>query len=563
MSRFAARRNPQPTSLAVAAAVAAASPDPGLAAAFAAAGGEVFYVLRLAPTAGVEFVTATITDLTGWSPGELMESDDPIGLLVPASERAAFARLSGGEPHAAFAAELNLLHRNGGTVPTMHRGRLRTRPDGSLVLEAVARDNAESLRSRGALREAIREHRLLLDNVDEVVITSTAAGVCRYASPSVANVLGWWPQELVGRPVSDLWHPEDRAEAEAVRLTRDLGRGRRLRGRMRRKDGSYLWVESRLRPLTSSGEDGDLEVAVVRDVDELVHTEASLAESRERLRLTMLASPIGIAVLDLDRRFLEVNDSLCRLLGRERPWLLTHALGDLLGAAEAEVDRAARRQLVESGNEQVCVELRLLRSDEQVIWVQHSLAVVRDSRGRPTGFVSQMQDVTASRRDSSELRFLATHDRLTGLLDRHSLEEGLARALAAAGSGRTELALLYCDVRDLTGINATYGRPVGDEVLQRVAHRIASSVRRGDTAFRVGEDEFAVVLEGIRSVGEADQVASHISAATCAPISFGRENLTPGIHLGAVLVDDANSVAEVLARAQRAVAQAKARPSSG
>ncbi len=143
-----------------------------------------------------------------------------------------------------------------------------------------------------------------------------------------------------------------------------------------------------------------------------------------------------------------------------------------------------------------------------------------------------------------QLSFRAQYDALTNLLNRASLYERLG-GLAGAG----ELALIYLDLDSFKEINDTLGHAAGDEVLQHVASRISSVVRRTDTVARIGGDEFVIVLSSICGRGEAERLAQAVAAAISAPLQLGGRPLSIAVSFGISLYpldgDNADSLLRV------------------
>jgi diguanylate cyclase (GGDEF)-like protein len=153
-----------------------------------------------------------------------------------------------------------------------------------------------------------------------------------------------------------------------------------------------------------------------------------------------------------------------------------------------------------------------------LIWVddpEDRLIPSRDSLKALRMFANQATTALDSMAQFEEMRFLADHDPLTRLLNRRALLHELG---AAAEAGWTEpLALVFLDVDNFKEINDAYGHAVGDRVLTQFATLLAELVREEDRAFRVGGDEFALLLHGAGSL-QAREIVSRIVAAVAANI---------------------------------------------
>ncbi|MFN8168616.1 MAG: PAS domain S-box protein [Candidatus Nanopelagicales bacterium] len=645
--------------------------------------GDAFFVLRTRPDVAMEYITPTIADLVGYTPAEHYADPGLVLRVLDEDYREAAAQVMGGEPGTEFELELCWHHRDGRVVWSLHRGVVREREDGSVVVEGSGRDITALHLARTELERAESLFRMLAENASDVVYLLAPDGLVEWISPSVDRVLGWSREEITGRRPWELLHPDDvdRATAsmaqalsdaggdslevrirhrdgtyrwmaaassradvsgavprlvvtmrdvhEGVEARRslaesearyrflveegrdavaiydpdwsvrwvsaavdrlfglepgdlasdlrpelhpdDIGRmtemrraidrgdpGVRIRARLRAPGGDWLWTESVARPVRQP--DGSLSAihVVTRDVHEQVLAEMRLAESEQRFRLAMLEAPHGMAILDLDGRFVEVNPALCRTLGHEEHWLLAHGIDDVLHPEEVDAEREARAALSTGTRDHITVERRFLRRGGSVIWGQHALGVLRGEDGRPMSYVSQVQDVTRIRRAMAALEYQASHDPLTGLLNRSELTERLEERLARSGETDTPLAVLFCDVDRLKSTNDGLGHAAGDALLRAVASRLSASVRGSDLVARVGGDEFVVLLDDVAGADEAEAIAEQVRRTVSRPVAFDGRSLEPTLSIGVLVARTGDDVDVVLRRADEALYAAKA-----
>jgi diguanylate cyclase (GGDEF)-like protein/PAS domain S-box-containing protein len=205
-------------------------------------------------------------------------------------------------------------------------------------------------------------------------------------------------------------------------------------------------------------------------------------------------------------------------------------------------------------------EYRMLGRDGAEVWVRDEAYGMPDDTqsGRQ---VSQgiLVDITDRKRLESKLIHDALHDPLTGLANRVLLRDHLERALARRGRGGETIALLFVDLDDFKRINDSYGHAVGDQILVRVAERLAGAVRAEDVVGRQSGDEFAVLLGHVRDADEAIVSADRILGELRRPILLGANSIVVGGTIGIAVATEPSSTAEdLLTQADAAMYAAKA-----
>ena len=299
-------------------------------------------------------------------------------------------------------------------------------------------------------------------------------------------------------------------------------------------------------------------VSVASDVTELRGAQHAQAISERRMRLTFESAPIGMALESPDREFLEVNRALCEMVDRNSEWLLHHGVAGILHPADDHIDRAARDRAERGAAESVTSELRLVRPGGESIWVVQSLRLLTDPLGGSPQFVSHYADVTEGRQAREALRRQATHDPMTGLLNRAGFHEGLDRILAHPPRGGRRLAVLFLDFDDLKAVNDEHGHAAGDRVLVTSARRIRSLLRADDLLARFGGDEFVALLTEIEDPSGARLVSEHVHSVASAPIPLdGGGEVHISLSVGVTLVNPGESAEDAIRRADSGMYRAK------
>jgi len=297
--------------------------------------------------------------------------------------------------------------------------------------------------------------------------------------------------ELFGAP--DL---EGRPLKELVPLAPKPGRGWRP-AQARRVNNTPLPVEA----WASELGDGRLLYGV-----RALRESAVLEEALRYFDVAFDRSPIGMAVFNTDGEYVRVNAALSELLGRPPEDLLGRRDQELTHPDDRQADLDAAWEILEGRIDTHQTEKRFMRPDGSVVWALANLTFLRDEAGRGLSWVGQFQDVTARRSQEAELRHLADHDPLTGLLNRRSFERALDQHLARVRRYGVQGALLMIDLDGFKAVNDRHGHGTGDAVLAGVAERLRARLRTSDLLARLGGDEFAALLP-VADRAEAEHVA--------------------------------------------------------
>jgi len=224
---------------------------------------------------------------------------------------------------------------------------------------------------------------------------------------------------------------------------------------------------------------------------------ASLRTEHEKLHGLYELSPLGIALMDEQGRYLEVNHTFCRITGYTEEELKALDYQHLTPEEYRHQDEKQQTALSAQGRFGP-VEKEYLRKDQSRVPVQLSSTLVRGAGGdRYIGVI--IEDITARKISEARIHRLAFYDPLTNLPNRRLLLDRLGQALAASQRHRQYGALLFLDLDNFKTLNDTRGHDVGDCLLQSVAQRLSLSVRERDTVARLGGDEFVIMLEDLSS----------------------------------------------------------------
>ena len=300
------------------------------------------------------------------------------------------------------------------------------------------RDVTTEHESAAALADSERRYRLLAENSSDLTVQADLEGNVRWVSPSAVEVMGMAPEQIVGGAIADVVHPDDIESVRLANLLANEGHPASYTARFLTADRGWRSMGVTVRAMRD--DDGVVvgRVANLRDIQEQVDDRAKLSRSERRFRLAMESAPVGMAVVDLDRRFIEVNPALCELVDRSADWLLDHGVPDLLDPAEDEIDRLARKEILSGASATDTREKCLLRPDDSKVWVQHSIGLLRDA-GEPVLFVSQFVNITEAKEAREDLLALGHPRRPDGAGEPGGdARRGRARPPQCAAVGRLD-----------------------------------------------------------------------------------------------------------------------------
>ncbi len=335
-----------------------------------------------------------------------------------------------------------------------------------------------------------------------------------------ANELLGFPAHKMIRTGEDLLkfiHPDDRERSRrALVKTLKTGSDQSIEIRCVSPKGDVRWLA--MRALAVREESGRTKkvIGIAHDVTERKIAEDALFQEKERALVTLASIADGVIRTDADGAVDYLNPVAQKLTG----WTLAEAYGRPIGEIYRVVDEATGkpslnpvdRCLQEQRNVVYPGDRHLLHRDAREFPIHDSAAPIRNRQGFLIGAILVFKDLSQLREVEREMVHLASHDVLTGLINRREFEDRLAEALQSAREERRRHALCYMDLDQFKLVNDTCGHSAGDQMILQIASLLASMLRDKDVLARLGGDEFGLLLRDCSSA-EARRLVDEIAEA--------------------------------------------------
>lgn len=388
----------------------------------------------------------------------------------------------------------------------------------------------------------------VMDTMDDLLFVIDQHGLIGRLNAAVSRELGYGEAELLGSRFDDLLLPAERQRLaeqlpilpwpvnsvllETIRLNGRYSREHRLLGKNPRVQQAVYWLNSSL--LYSA--QGKFEGAVL--------TALNISELKEREVQLRLSNKVfensgeAIFITDPQGTILEVNTAFCTITGYQRH----EVLGQNTRLLKSHLhDQAFYDHLWQSLLSQGSWkgEVWDRRKNGEFCPMLTSINAVTDEQGRLTHYVAIATDISYQKQTEQDLKQLAYYDMLTKLPNRALFKDRLEQEMLLAERNQNRIALFFLDLDHFKVINDTLGHWAGDCLLQIVATRIQSCLRKSDTVSRLSGDEFTIILPGLASISVATELAQQLIEAMDSPVQLNDHEVYIGVSIGiAVFPDD-------------------------
>src|SRR5690625_111290 len=386
-----------------------------------------------------------------------------------------------------------------------------------------------------------------------IMITSPAARI-EYVNPEFYRVTGYTSQEIIGNNPR-LLQSGLTPRQTYMELWDTIKAGKDWQGVFvnQRKNGEIYHERSIVSPLVD--DEGTVTGYVGIKQDITVEIEA---ERTTRLAASVLYNTLeGVMICDENQRIIEVNPAFTQITGYRRQDVMgQHPKMLRSGQYNDRVRKTMVQTLQRTGQWQG--EFWNRHKDGRNYVISMSVNAVYDSNQNITNYISVFSDITEQKKQQQTLEKRAHFDLLTGLPNRALLFERLRQAVVNTDSDKHWFGVCFLDLDHFKEVNDTHGHDAGDDLLVIVAQRLKECVRSNDVVARLGGDEFVVILNYLRNIDEAKQVADRILARARAPITVAGQVVQVSASIGITIYPlDEGDVESLMHNADMAMYAAK------
>jgi diguanylate cyclase (GGDEF)-like protein/PAS domain S-box-containing protein len=379
----------------------------------------------------------------------------------------------------------------------------------------------EEIRVRENIEKSLISEQQLFTNGPVTVYRCSAADNWKieYISATVAQY-GYSAEQLVKGQTSyrEIVHPADiQRVANAWKLNGAAGsRPVGIDYRVRCKDGSLRWVYDYSVPVRETGGAVMHYSGYILDITERKSSEYELQQEKERAEVTLHSIAEAVVTTDVNGQIEYLSPRAEELTGWERQMArglpVTRVFSLFDDDSQSLIEEAVTRCLREHETHAPNSDLALNRNDGKQYMIRYSASPIMSNADTPLGVILVFHDLTDTRKMEQQLSYVATHDALTGLLNRSEFERQLDASIEYIRKSGDEHVLLHVDIDQLKVVNETGSHDAGDDLLRRFSGLLNDCLRESDAIARLGGDEFGALLKNC-TIDSARVLAGKILAA--------------------------------------------------
>ncbi|SMF14227.1 GGDEF domain-containing protein [Desulfovibrio gilichinskyi] len=286
---------------------------------------------------------------------------------------------------------------------------------------------------------------------------------------------------------------------------------------------------------------------------------ATLEQHYHFMNALLDAIPLPVFYKDKDLRFHTINKAFASVVGRSKDQIIGKTTLEIIPDLSSELAQNYDRTTLESGQDQK-YETAFPFPDGLRHEIEIEKTAFTDISGEKIGVVGAFTDITERKIYEAKINYLAMHDQITGLPNRNMFYAQLKKAMAMAERNNYSLAILYIDLDGFKIINDSFGHNTGDTLLRTIGKRLSKSIRKSDTACRIGGDEFIVLIEMFSDPSDLKIIAEKLCKSLAVPSTCEGHICQVSASIGIALYpQDAGTSNDLVKAADAAMYEAKQR----
>ena len=480
-------------------------------------------------------------------------------------ERIEQALLNAMTQHTNYEAEYRVIHPDGKVRWLVGKGRSIHNAAGKPVrMLGVVIDISNRKQAEIALKQSEIRYRAIVEDQTELIVRYLPDGTLTFVNQAYALYFGRSPEELIGSRYQPAIFEEDRERVVELVASMSVDNPVVIIENRVVVANKVRWTQWHNRMLFDEQGCFIEFQSVGRDITALKQIEETLFQEKELAQVTLQSIGDAVITTDAFSRIQYLNPIAESLIGCSEASAQGLPLVEVFKIlhettrepVQNPIDIALQsNQIVTLANHTI-----LISQNGQEIPIEDSAAPIRNREGQVIGAVMVFHDVTQNRQLSRQLSWQASHDALTGLVNRQEFERRVEQALCLAKLDYQVHALCYLDLDRFKIVNDTCGHLAGDELLRQITALLQEKIRKTDTLARLGGDEFGLLLNQC-TPEEALRVANNLLLCVQEFRFVWQEQVfSIGVSIGLVGIDkNSESIAEIISTADAACYTAKHR----
>jgi PAS domain S-box-containing protein len=352
-------------------------------------------------------VNAAVIEMSGYSEAELRQRNDRENVYPPDAEAGMelFAEMLAGKRDS-YTIERRYLRKNGTVFWTRLTLSLVRDGDGKpAYLVAQIEDIDEQKRKAAALAESEARFRAMFENAAVGISLVKPSGETLAVNPLLVKLSGYSEAELLEKGGQGVTYLEDRAlgRQEFQEIIAGKRDSFQVEKRYVHPDGRLHWMRQSVSAVRDAAGQAQYLIVIAEDIEERKRAVEELRESEARFRAMFDNAAVGVALMTLDRRIVQINPTMVGITGYSAAEMLAMNPSELVVEADRYLDRDLFVELVEGKRDQYIMEKRYLRKDGHIFWGRVNFALVRSANQQPLYIVGIIEDITEEKHSAEKL----------------------------------------------------------------------------------------------------------------------------------------------------------------